>query len=98
MSSPPVRESQHYSPALPYKRPDGHIRGQDVCSDSSSNSEPGSSKPTSPGQVAAAEQHQLPMIRPNLRTHPVHLLVCVSTRQRPRWQKDDWIVDIDCGH
>ncbi|KAK2181382.1 hypothetical protein NP493_401g03012 [Ridgeia piscesae] len=86
-----ISDCHTQTPALPDKPPDGPVTGQDVCSGSSSDSETGSPEPASPDQVVAAEQpvlppclhhqkrslfiHQLRIIRPNLRTHPVHLFV-----------------------
>ena len=88
----------HYTltPALLEKPPDGPIRGQDMCSDSFTDSERESPEPAGHGQVVADGQlryrlclhhqkrslfislHPLRIIRPNLRTHPVHLLVDLS--------------------
>ncbi|KAK2193419.1 hypothetical protein NP493_13g08018 [Ridgeia piscesae] len=69
-----VRISDCYTltPALPNKPPDGPIRGQDMCSDSSSDSEPGSSEATSPDQVVAAEQPALPPLPPPPEAIVVH--------------------------
>ena len=88
-----------------------------MCSDSSSDSEPESSEPTSPDQVVAAEQPALPPLPPPPEAIVVHPTTpaadhmaehpdssCAPTRrsernrQRPRWQNDDWIGDIDLCH
>ena len=60
------------TPAHLNKPPDGPIHGQDVCSDSSSDSEPESPEPASPGQVVADGQPPLPPLPPPPEAIVVH--------------------------
>ena len=80
-----VRISDCYTltSALPNKPPDGPIRGQDMCSDSSSDSEPGSSELTSPNQVVAAEQPALQPLPPPPEAIVVHSTTPAANHTHP---------------
>ena len=78
-----ISDCHTQTPALPDKPPDGPVTGQDVCSGSSSDSEPGSPEPASPDQVVAAEQPVLPSLPPPPETIVVHPPTADHTAEPP---------------